>query len=275
MKLRFDQIGYWTEVKLAIVEQYATEYSKILSKQSNPQFHHVYIDAFAGPGKHFSKDKQDYVPGSPQRALTISPPFKDYYFIDINRAKLDELTKTASGYKNVHILEGDCNDKLLTDVFPNVRYEDYRRGLCLLDPYGLHLNWEVIKTAGNMKSIDMFLNFPVADMNRNVLWRNPENVEPTEINRMNAYWGDDSWRGVAYNTQRNLFNMLVKEDNETIAEAFRKRLLEVAEFQYVPNPLPMRNSKNAVVYYLYFASHKPVALNIVNHIFKHYSDFRG
>ena len=275
MKLVFDEIGYWTEVKLDIIKQYATQYSKILSNQTNPQLHHVYIDAFAGPGKHFSKDKKDFVPGSPQIALAINPPFKDYYFIDINRAKLEELKKIASGHANVHILEGDCNEKLITDVFPNVRRNNYRRGLCLLDPYGLHLNWEVIRTAGEMESIDMFLNFPVADMNRNVLWRNPDNVDPAEINRMNAYWGDESWREVAYNTQRNLFGMPVKEENETIADAFRKRLMDVAKFSYVPEPLPMRNSKNAVVYYLYFASHKPVALNIVNHIFKHYSDFRG
>ena len=51
-----------------------------------------------------------------------------------------------------------------------------------------------------------------------------------------------------------------KVDNETVAEAFRRRLRDAAGFRYVPVPLPMRNSKNAVVYYLFFASRKPVAL---------------
>ena len=275
MTLVFDEIGYWTEIKLDIIRQYATQYSKILSNQARPQLHHVYIDAFAGPGTHFSKDKQDFVPGSPQIALTIDPPFKDYYFIDISRDKLTELKKIAAGHDNVHIFQGDCNQVLLTDVFPNVLRREYRRGLCLLDPYGLHLNWDVIKTAGDMQSIDMFLNFPVADMNRNVLWRNPDNVDPIEINRMNAYWGDESWRNIAYSTQKNLFGLPMKEDNDTIAEAFRRRLIEVANFKHMPDPLPMRNSKNAIVYYLYFASQKPVALNIVNHIFRHYFDFRA
>ena len=45
-----------------------------------------------------------------------------------------------------------------------------------------------------MGSIDMFLNFPVADINRNVLWRNPEGVDTADIDRMNAFWGDNSWR---------------------------------------------------------------------------------
>ncbi len=34
----------------------------------------------------------------------------------------------------------------------------------------------------------------------------------------------------------------------------------------------MRNSQNAVVYYLYFASHKRVAENIVRDIFTKYRD---
>lgn len=271
MTLRFDEIGYWTEVKLDIIERYATEYSKILSSQISPRFEHIYIDAFAGPGKHFSKEKGEFVPGSPLRVLNIKYPFKEYYFIEISQAKIDELDKIATGHPEVHILKGDCNEILMTDIFPRVKWEDYRRGLCLLDPYGLHLNWNVINKAGEMKSLDMFLNFPVADMNRNVLWRNPENVDPADINRMNAYWGDDSWQKIAYNTQGNLFGMPFKEDNQTVADAFRKRLVEVAGFHYVPKPLAMRNSKNAVVYYLFFASQKPVAAQIVDYIFAKYS----
>jgi three-Cys-motif partner protein len=121
-----------------------------------------------------------------------------------------------------------------------------------------------------MQSIDMFLNFPVADMNRNVLWRNPVGVDTADINRMNAFWGDDSWRGIAYTTERSLFRFEEKVDNETIAEGFRKRLLNVARFKQVPRPLPMRNSKGVIVYYLFFASQKPVAMHIVETIFKKY-----
>lgn len=66
MALTFDPIGYWSELKLDIVETYAREYSTILSKQSS--LNHVYIDAFAGPGTHISKSSWEYVRGSPQRA---------------------------------------------------------------------------------------------------------------------------------------------------------------------------------------------------------------
>ena len=52
-----------------------------------------------------------------------------------------------------------------------------------------------------------------------------------------------------------------------IVRGFQKRLKNVAGFQYVPDPLPMKNKKRAVVYYLFFASAKPVAENIIKDIF--------
>lgn len=121
-----------------------------------------------------------------------------------------------------------------------------------------------------MKSIEIFLNFPVADMNRNVLWRNPEKVDPEQTGRLTAFWGDDSWRQAAYNTTGNLFGWEEKTENEDVAEAFRKRLKKVAGFSCVPEPIPMRNRNSAIVYYLFFASHKPAADNIVKDIFVKY-----
>jgi hypothetical protein len=49
-----------------------------------------------------------------------------------------------------------------------------------------------------------------------------------------------------------------------------KRLKEVAGFRFVANPLPMRNSTNAVVYYLFFACKHPVAEKIITAIFDKY-----
>jgi three-Cys-motif partner protein len=114
-----------------------------------------------------------------------------------------------------------------------------------------------------MKSIEIFLNFPVADMNRNVLWHNPSAVDPEHAARMTAFWGDESWRHAAYvlSPQQNLFGNvepeLLKTENEIVVEAFRQRLQKVAGFTYVPPPIPMRNKTNATVYYLFFASRKP------------------
>ena len=63
---------------------------------------------------------------------------------------------------------------------------------------------------------------------------------------------------------------IVKQGNDAIVAAFKKRLKSVAGFDYVADPLPMRNSTNAVVYYLFFASQKPVAAKIIKDIFDKY-----
>lgn len=268
--MNFDVIGYWSEIKLDIVKEYALAYSKILAAQQKPKLHHVYIDAFAGAGVHLSKTTNEAVLGSPLNALSINPPFREYHLIDLNGDKMEVLMHIIGERSDVHPYTGDCNKVLLNDVFPQVRYEDYRRGLCLLDPYGLHLNWEVVQKAGEMKSIELFLNFPIMDINRNALWKNPQRVSAGGVKRMNAFWGDDSWRSIAYSTERNLFGEPEKEDNATIVSAYRERLKEVAGFSYVPEPIPMRNTKGAEVYYLFFASNKAVAAHIIRDILDKY-----
>jgi hypothetical protein len=60
----------------------------------------------------------------------------------------------------------------------------------LFDPYGLRLEWRAMEMAGRSRAIDMFLNFPVMDMNRNAIWRNPGAVAQEGIDRMNSFLGD-------------------------------------------------------------------------------------
>jgi three-Cys-motif partner protein len=93
---------------------------------------------------------------------------------------------------------------------------------------------------------------------------------------MDRFWGDNSWKNVAYDNQSNLFGFDFKTDNDTIVQAFKKRLIEKAGFKNVSEPLPMRNSKGATIYYLFFASQAQLAQNIADDIiagiFKKYKD---
>jgi len=66
-----------------------------------------------------------------------------------------------------------------------------------------------------------------------------------------------------------------KQGNQVLVDAFKKRLKEKAGFQFVAEPMPMRNSSNAIVYYLFFACQKEVALKIARHILKKYGNRKG
>jgi three-Cys-motif partner protein len=244
------------------------EYSKILSNQRNPTFFHVYIDAFAGAGYHLSRTTGEMVLGSPLNALMVQPPFREYHLIDLDGDKIDGLRSIVGSHKDVFLHHGDCNEVLLREVFPRVQYKDFRRGLCLLDPYKLTLDGKVVQQAGSMQTLDIFVNFPIHDINRTVLHHRPEKVSQANVKRMNAFWGDESWRGLAYDKNLNLFGDvdLEKVSNPRFAEEYRKRLRNVAGFKRVPAPLPMRNSTGSTVYYLFCASYKGTAEEIVTYI---------
>ena len=266
--LRLDEVGDWSELKLEILKKYAGAYTKILRGN---KLRPIYIDGFAGAGQHVSRRTKELIPGSPLNALNIDPPFEEFYLVDLRQERVDNLQRLTADKKNVHIYSGDSNALLVSEIFPRIRYKEYKRALCVLDPYGLHLEWRVIKSAAESDTIEVFLNFPLMDMNMNVLWWRPEAATQENTTRMNNFWGDDSWRNAAYTTQETLFGPAdEKQPNEVIAAAFRERLKKVAGFKYVPEPAPMRNSTGAVVYYLFFAAQQPTAANIVGDILNSY-----
>ena len=90
MPVEYDEIGVWSEVKLAIIKKYASAYTSIMDSQRRekiPSLRWLYIDAYAGPGYHLSKTSGELVEGSPLIALNTSPPYHEYHFIDTD-AKL-------------------------------------------------------------------------------------------------------------------------------------------------------------------------------------------
>ncbi len=266
----YPRIGPWSEIKIEIIQKYAQAYTKILSSRPS-KFEFVYIDAFSGPGLNVSKETGEFVPGSPLAVMEIEPRFHEYHFIDLDSQKLAELSKLAGSNPAVKTYEGDCNELLVKQILPNVRYDRYRRGLCLLDPYGLHLDWQVVKLAGSLRTIDVFLNFPIHDMNRNVLRHDPSSVSENDAHRMTRFWGDDSWKQVAYSQVRTLFGTEEeKVTNREIVDSYITRLRKLAGFEYVAKPLPMRNKQRATIYYLLFASNQPVATEIVDDIYQRY-----
>jgi hypothetical protein len=196
MKPDYDQIGVWSEVKLDIVREYAVAQSTILAKQRLSRF---YVDAFAGPGVHLSRNTGEWVAGSPLNALAVQPPFKEFHFIDTDGGRAAQLKELGGNRPEVFTYEGDCNDILPSRIFPRAEYSKFGRALCLLDPYNIDLSWD-----------------------------------------------------------------------DVLVEAYRKRLREVAGFQYVPEPMPMRNSTGNTIYYLFFASPNATGKKIVEAIFNKY-----
>ena len=86
--------------------------------------------------------------------------------------------------------------------------------------------------------------------------------------------GDRSWHSAMFrpSAQTNLFGdeEMDKTENRDLVNAYCKRLKEVAGFGFVADPLAMRNSRNAIVYYLIFAGPNRTGWKIVQDIYRKY-----
>ncbi len=270
--MNLDEIGPWSEIKLDILRDYAAPYSTILKSNG---FHHGYIDAFSGPGLHIRKGGGDEVLGSPLVALGIQPLFDEYHFIDLDGEKVDFLRGQVGIRRDVTFYTADSNQVMLESVLPRFSYAKHTRALCVLDPYKLTLDWKVVCAAGASRAVEVFINFPIHHMNRNCKQEDISTLLPGELNAMDRFWGDRSWHAAMFrpSAQGNLFGGedMDKTENRDLVNAYCKRLKEVAGFDFVADPLAMRNSRNAVVYYLIFAGPNKTGWRIVKDIYRKYA----
>jgi len=208
-------------------------------------------------------------------ALEVQPPFDEYHFIDLDGEKMAFLKRQVGPHPNVRFYNGDSNQVMLESVLPRFSFTKRNRALCVLDPYKLTLDWRVVCAAGASRAIEVFINFPIMHMNRNCKHEDASRILPSELQAMDRFWGNRSWHGAMFrpSAQTNLFNQeeLEKSENQDLVNAYCQRLKEIAAFGFVAAPLAMRNSRNAVVYYLIFAGPNKTGWKIVQHIYRKHS----
>lgn len=277
--MKLDEIGIWSEIKLDIIKEYASVFTTIMRKQDWCKGY-AYIDAFAGAGIHISRRTGEFIPGSPLNALEIENPFTEYRFIDIDKAKAEALEVLTREQSNIKVYPEDCNEALVKKIFPSLQRKSKKRALCILDPYGLHLYWETIVEAAKLRTTEIFLNFPLMDMNRNVLHKDLLSADPDQIERMNRFCGSEEWQEILYEEDkqmdffRDTYRIKVVDGNIKLGDWFRvERLEKAAGFKFVPEPLLMRNSKGGPLFFLFFASHNETGKKIVSAIFNKYRKY--
>lgn len=276
-----ESIGEWSEIKIALLEDYAKAYATIFSaeKQKQVNFHTVYIDGFAGSGLKRLRSTGEEITGSPLRVLSIRPPFSEYHFIDEDRNRIETLSEEVSKLSgsrefdlsgvNIHI--GDAITILKDQLIPSITYESYRRSLLFLDPYGLDIPWTLIELAARQGTIDILLNFSIMDLNRNHLPAKRELLTEEQRAKVLPFLGN-GWENEIYpeSSQASLFGTeYEKLSNDDIMLFYANRLESKAGFKFVSEPL-LFSHKGANLYYLVLASQKEAAKNIMNSLVSKY-----
>lgn len=272
-----DEIGPWSERKHGIVQDYAEVYSLIMSQaqKSVAVLSHDYIDGYASAGYSVRRGSGDIIKGTALNSLEIQPPFAHFTFVELNAARYSILKNRVKGTPNVEVIHGDANVVLPHEVIPRYTYENFRRAFCLLDPHNhKELRWQTIADIGKTRAIDLLVHFPTMTMNRGVLHRGGA-ASPDEAKAMTLFWGDESWREAVYVKRPGLLEGLPAEKATDLAfaSAFCARLKNVAGFKDTTKPIPMKNTRGAVVYYLIFALPHPTAVRAAKSVAKYFIEY--
>ena len=290
--------GDWTEQKLDCVSKYLHAYTKIMNNQN---FNFAYIDAFAGTGYRElildeeineslfpeldSQEVVNFRQGSVRNALEVQPPFNKYIFIEEDKGKFTELEKLREEYIIREEFSEDRIECILTeanDYLTDACKKDWsrHRALVFLDPFGMQVEWKTIELIAKTEAIDLWLLFPIGTVNR-LLKRNGE-IRTNMRNKLDMFFGEDSWYDVFYNLtqEHSLFGEEEKWEKignifYEIEQYFIKRL-QVIFAGVANNPLVLRNSKNVPLYLLCFAVGNPkgstTALKIAEYILDNQPD---
>jgi three-Cys-motif partner protein len=289
--------GDWTEEKLERVRAYLEQYMKIFKKNpSAAYFSTIYVDAFAGSGFRSAgsttgnqtdslfpelaeTEVQEFFKGSARKALELKHPFDKYVFVEKSRERFEDLLALKDEFPQlkgrVNIVRGDCNEELKRLCLET----DWRRhrAVVFLDPYGMQVEWDLIKLIGKTQAIDLWLLFPLGVAVNRMLTRR-EKPKKIWADSLTRFFGTSDWEGVFYKTEcvEDLFgastSVEVKDaDFRKIGQYFVDRL-KTAFADVVDTPLPLMNSKNVPLFLLCFAvgnpKAAPTAKKIASHLLK-------
>ena len=173
-------VGPWARQKLDGLESYLSAYTTALSKQ---RFRLVFIDAFAGAGKFrvreawsgldeseiqlfedetIAQGDEEFIEGSPRRALSIRRPFHSYHFFDVDAARVELLRSLREEFsdREIDVRVGDSN-RLVQPLAPTLRGWG-TKAVAFLDPYGPHLHWRTVEALAVTNNVEVIINFPLA-----------------------------------------------------------------------------------------------------------------
>lgn len=266
--------GPWTQQKLAALGKYLHAYTKIFKRNIRAQFYTIsYVDAFAGTGAlrrpalgglaklipGMAEAEKEFRKGSARRALEVTPPFDKYVFIEKSTTKCKELEALAAEFpdRQIRIINGDANSALLKwceELNPK-----RERAVVFLDPFGASVDWRVISALGKTRAVDLWILFPYFAINRMLV---RDSKPPRKWgDRLTRVLGTREWEKIFYT--RSAFRSLLDPD-QTVERTYKsvdhREIIDFIvnrlnqEFDAVSTPLPLHNSKGALLFLLFFAA---------------------
>ncbi|MDQ2653469.1 MAG: three-Cys-motif partner protein TcmP, partial [Chloroflexota bacterium] len=232
-----------------------------------------YIDGFAGTGQPHLRGEGRPIDGSPVIAMSLPRPFDSYTFIEQEPWRAEQLRRLCAEYPhlNTRVIEADCNDVIVNQVTPVVRWENRARGFAFLDPFAMNLNYATIKAIAGTRAIEIILNLPTMAMNRTNLPNDARKLTSEQYERMDVFWGDHSWFDLIYEKRDGLWGPEYLKAGTTSAERLSRLFIDhrlKPLFPHVTDPLIVKNTTGQPIYSLIFASPNATGKKIADHVFR-------
>lgn len=278
--------GQHTELKLQVVGKYLKQFSVALK----PYFPKLwYIDAFAGTGsrtvRHEARvgdmldaavpERIEQRRGSAKIAIDVTPPFDRLVFMESKPSHCAALHKLAQQHsdRDIRVVEGDANAAIQAAIC--VARWERTRAVMFLDPYGMDVEWETLKSVADTKAIDVWYLFSLSGFYRQAT-RRISDIDRHKWEAITRQLGTDEWERELYSDQGQADFFGEQERRRTAnvkgLEKYAKSRLETI-FPKVLSPLalPLRGPQR---YSLFFCMSNPdkkaigLATRIAGHILK-------
>ena len=297
--------GPWTEQKLDCFTRYVKAYLTIMNTYRE-KYHWklIYFDGFAGCGDRqiqaeavdktidiFGDQNVDEMDinlyqGAAERVVRLEqemPGFDYYYFIDKYEENLAFLELKLAGYKTKGLKifrPSDANietrrlakamrDDAVTPLSQDHKY--HLKTLCLLDPFGMSIDWETIEQLAG-KSLDLWILVPTGSIISRLIKNDGTLMYPETLERFFGLPKEQIIERFYTKTyEANLFG----EETEKVVKT-KNVIAEIANlyceqlgtlFPYVTNePLVLYNRNNVPIFHFVCASFNKTAVKIAQEI---------
>ena len=268
------EFSEWSKEKVFFFNKYINTVGTAMRNRSWRRRN--YIELFSGSGKCKIKNKNEYFLGSPLIALTIEHPFTNYYFVEQDINFIQTLEKRCSDIKNsqicIQFINNDANKAVrrITDEIDKIdkkfilgKWSSYN--LAFLDPNGLELEWKTVEELAKIRRMDLIIHYSQFGITRNAT-KDIDSIHETSIDK---FFGDREWREI-YKKHRNDSTGIHRH----LIDHYQSKLqslgyvVELKEFGVTNTEPLMKNSLNAPLYRLIFASKHTLGLKIWRDITK-------
>ncbi len=237
-----------------------------------------YFDGFAGSGQIYDKAAKAFFEGIALKVMAIEDPkpFDYYYFVELDKAKAESLkieidTRFPEKKDKRYVVSTDCNEKVTNFAAFLKTHSKKKRGLAILDPYGMALNWESLETFKGLYC-DMWILVPTGIAFNRLLKKDGQISEAWMLKLTNSLGlTEEQVKQHFYKEKTNL--TLFGEEKETsksdksiqkLIEIYSERLGQI--WKFVSKPYEMKNSKGSIMFHFIFASQVQAGVKIADDI---------